>query len=532
VKIGRGDTGPDEAGEGDPLTPLPAPRRRDDIPYGFARRFGVVLLPAEPDDIQPRIALRDDADPMALIELRRHLGRAFSIVRVDAARFDAHLSEHYAMDGSAAAMAGSMDMSADELDMIAGDLPTADDLLDSADDAPAIRLINGIIAEAARQGVSDIHIEPYETGLVVRMRIDGVLRETLRMPPHVAPVVVSRIKVMARLDIAERRVPQDGRIGLTLGGKLLDVRVSTLPSRAGERVVLRILDKESAGIGLDTLGMTPLADRAFRDALGQPNGIILVTGPTGSGKTTTLYAGLRQLNDGSRNILTVEDPVEYAIDGVGQTQVNAKVGMTFAAGLRAILRQDPDTVMVGEIRDRETAEVAVQASLTGHLVLSTVHTNDAAGAITRMRDMKVEPFLLASTLRAVIAQRLVRRLCPTCRTPGPADAAAARLLGLKTGATVYSPAGCPDCGGSGYKGRIGAFEVIKIDDTVRRLINEGGDETAIAAHSFANSPDLRASARDLVLAGDTSVEEAVRITRTDMVTEAAPVPEPVGAGNA
>ena len=229
--------------------------------------------------------------------------------------------------------------------------------------------------------------------------------------------VVSRIKVMARLDIAERRLPQDGRIGLTLGGKLIDVRVSTLPSRAGERVVLRILDKDNAGIDLEMLGMSAAVKSLFRGALAEPNGIVLVTGPTGSGKTTTLYAGLKLLNDGSRNILTVEDPVEYAVDGVGQTQINPQVGLSFAAGLRAILRQDPDVVMVGEIRDRETAEIAVQAALTGHLVLSTVHTNDAVGAITRLRDMKVEPFLIASTVRAVIAQRLVRRLCPECREP-------------------------------------------------------------------------------------------------------------------
>ena len=259
-------------------------------------------------------------------------------------------------------------------------IPTAEDLLDTADDAPAIRLINGVIADAARNGVSDIHIEPYETGLVVRMRIDGVLRETLKMPAHVAPVVVSRIKVMARLDIAERRVPQDGRMGLTLGGKLLDVRVSTLPSRAGERVVLRILDKDNAGIDLEALGPDAVDVRAVAGgARRNLTGSSLVTGPTGSGKTTSLYAALRLLNDGSRNILTVEDPVEYAVDGVGQTQVNPKVGLTFAAGLRAILRQDPDVVMIGEIRDRETAEIAVQASLTGHLVLSTVHTNDGGG---------------------------------------------------------------------------------------------------------------------------------------------------------
>jgi general secretion pathway protein E len=337
------------------------------------------------------------------------------------------------------------------------------------------------------------------------------------MPPHVAPVVVSRIKVMARLDIAERRVPQDGRIGLTLGGKLLDVRVSTLPSRAGERVVLRILDKENAGIELDVLGMPADIERIFRGALAEPNGIILVTGPTGSGKTTSLYAGLRQLNDGSRNILTVEDPVEYAIDGVGQTQVNAKVGLTFAAGLRAILRQDPDVVMIGEIRDRETADIAVQASLTGHLVLSTVHTNDAVGAITRMRDMKIEPFLLASTLRAVIAQRLVRRLCPACSAPVPASDGLAALLGIEPGAIVHEGRGCDACNGSGFKGRVGVFEAIRIDDAIRRLINSGGDEEAIAAHAFSRSPNLNAAARALVRDGVTTAEEAVRISRRESV---------------
>jgi general secretion pathway protein E len=342
------------------------------------------------------------------------------------------------------------------------------------------------------------------------------------MPPHVAPVVVSRIKVMARLDIAERRIPQDGRIGLTLGGKLLDVRVSTLPSRAGERVVLRILDKDNAGIDLDGLGMPAAVHALFLDALKEPNGIILVTGPTGSGKTTSLYAGLRLLNDGSRNILTVEDPVEYAVDGVGQTQVNAKVGFSFATGLRAILRQDPDVVMVGEIRDRETADIAVQASLTGHLVLSTVHTNDAVGAITRMRDMKIEPFLLASTLRAVIAQRLVRRLCPACRTPAEAGAGGA-LLGMDGQARIYEARGCAECGQTGYKGRIGAFEAVRVDDTIRRLINEGADEAAIIAHAFRNNPDLAAAARSLVEQGVTSAEEAVRITRRDTERDVADV---------
>jgi len=499
-----------------PTIELPLPT----VPYLFARKFGVVVRPDAP------VALRDGADPRALIEVRRHLGRAFDVEVVEAAAFDRLLSDAYAMSGQATA-AAAVGMG-DELDSLAEGIPTAEDLLDTADDAPAIRLINGIIADAARNGVSDIHIEPYETGLVVRMRIDGVLRETLRMPAHVAPVVVSRVKVMARLDIAERRVPQDGRMGLALGGKLLDVRVSTLPSRAGERVVLRILDKENAGIDLEALGLTPSTYRLMQEVVAEPNGIVLVTGPTGSGKTTTLYAALRLLNDGSRNILTVEDPVEYAVDGVGQTQVNAKVGLSFAAGLRAILRQDPDVVMVGEIRDRETAEIAVQASLTGHLVLSTVHTNDAVGAITRLRDMKVEPFLIASTLRAVLAQRLVRRLCPDCRKPVAARETVAPLLGIEPEATVYVAGGCEACGGSGYRGRVGVFEAIRVDETIRRLINEGGDEAAIAAHAFARGPTLAQAAKAMVLDGGTTADEAVRVSRRDAadpVVEAVPLHE-------
>jgi len=482
------------------------------IPYAFARKHGLAVQHTDTDS-HLTVAMRSGADPKGLIEVRRYLGRPFDVAIVEAPAFDRLLSDTYAMDGQANALAAVG--VGDELDMLADGLPTAEDLLDTADDAPAIRLINGIIADAARNGVSDIHIEPYETGLIVRMRLDGVLRETLRMPPHVAPVVVSRIKVMARLDIAERRVPQDGRMGLTLGGKLLDVRVSTLPSRAGERVVLRILDKDNAGIDLDGLGMDERMYALLRDALAEPNGIILVTGPTGSGKTTSLYGALRMLNDGSRNILTVEDPVEYAVEGVGQTQVNPKVGLTFAAGLRAILRQDPDVVMVGEIRDRETAEIAVQASLTGHLVLSTVHTNDAIGAITRMRDMKVEPFLLASTLRAVIAQRLVRRLCPNCRRPVPSERGVGGLLGLEPGVIVYEPVGCAQCNHTGFKGRVGVFEAVRVDDTIRRYINEGTDETAIAAHAFARTPNLAQAAETLVRKGLTTPEEAIRVSRRD-----------------
>ncbi|MEQ1725816.1 MAG: ATPase, T2SS/T4P/T4SS family [Sphingopyxis sp.] len=482
-----------------------------DIPYAFARRHGVLLTY---DSDAPTVALRDGADPAVLIDLRRYVAREMVVERIEHSAFDALLSQRYAM-GTNAAMAGAIAVGEDSLDILASDLPTAEDLLGSADDAPAIRLINGIIADAARQGVSDIHIEPYDSALVVRMRIDGVLSEVLRMPPHVAPVLVSRIKVMARLDIAERRVPQDGRISLTLGGRMIDARVSTLPARGGERVVLRLLDSQNAGISFDQLGLTGDADSVLRAALAQPNGIILVTGPTGSGKTTTLYAALKTLNDGSRNILTVEDPVEYAVDGVGQTQVNPKVGLTFAAGLRAILRQDPDVVLVGEIRDRETADIAVQASLTGHLVLSTVHTNDAIGAITRLRDMKIEPFLIASSLRAVIAQRLVRRLCSDCRTSAPADAAIAQTLGLAPATPIARAVGCPACANSGFSGRIGVFEAIRIDDALRGMINAGADEAAMIAHAFAAAPTLAASVRALVASGETTAEEAIRIARHD-----------------
>lgn len=503
--------GTGEAGE--PMSPAGVAM---DIPYGFARDHGVLLSPEKSDP--PKLLMRSGGDPVTLLEVRRHLSRPFEIVEVDADQFDQLLSERYAMDGSAASLASTLDT--EGLDDIAGDIPSAEDLLDSADDAPTIRLINGIIAEAARQGASDIHIEPYETGLVVRMRVDGVLHEKLKMPPHVASVIVNRIKVMARLDIAERRIPQDGRISLTLGGKLLDVRVSTLPNRANERVVMRILDKDNAGISMGDLGMTDATRRIIEEALAQPNGILLVTGPTGSGKTTTLYAGLKQLNDGSRNILTVEDPVEYAVEGIGQTQVNAKVGLSFATGLRAILRQDPDVVMVGEIRDHETAEIAVQASLTGHLVLSTVHTNDAIGAITRMRDMKVEPFLLASTLRAIVAQRLVRKLCPECRTPVEVEPGLAKLLGLAPGTIIYREAGCDACNHTGFQGRIGVYEVVPVDDRIRTYINEGADEALISDHAFRSRPTLGSAAAALVEQGLTTAEEAIRISRRTNADEA------------
>ena len=496
------------------------------LPYGFAKRNGVILLDA--GDVA-LVGLREGADPAGLIEARRALGRPLKIEHMDQVTFDRHLSQVYAGDSLVAGDGDDLGLPGrgmpGGLDSLIDDMPAAADLLDTADDAPVIRLINGVIAEAVRAGASDIHLEPFENALTIRMRVDGVLREALSLNPRITPLLVSRIKVMARLDIAEKRVPQDGRIPLTLGGKTLDVRVSTLPSRGGERVVLRILDKAQADLDLNRLGMDPLVLEAFRAALAEPNGIILVTGPTGSGKTTSLYAGLTLLNDTTRNILTVEDPVEYAIDGVGQTQVNTKVGMTFAAGLRAILRQDPDVVMVGEIRDAETASIAVQAALTGHLVLTTVHTNDAAGAITRLRDMGVEPFLLASTLRLIVAQRLVRRLCEECRRPEPADVATAKLAGLAIGQTVWRPHGCARCNQTGYVGRTGLYELIRVDDRVRRLIASEAGEEAIAAIAFA-SPErggrtLSQSARELVVTGVTSVEEAVRVARQETQQDAA-----------
>ncbi|WP_119681662.1 type II secretion system ATPase GspE [Indioceanicola profundi] len=486
------------------------------LSYAFARDRGVILLDGQDGAGRALVGLADRADPLALVEVRRALGRPFAVERLSAAEFDRRLSESYAVDGLASAEL-AQDIGADgSLDALVGELPPTADLLDTDDDAPIIQLINGVIAEAVKSRSSDVHLEPYETRLAVRLRVDGVLREILELPARLAPLVISRVKVMARLDIAERRIPQDGRVSLAIGGRSIDVRVSTLPSRHGERVVLRLLDKEQAKLDVADLGMPPAVLAAYRRALAAPNGIILVTGPTGSGKTTTLYAGLATLNDGERNILTIEDPVEYALQGVGQTQVNPKVGMTFAAGLRAILRQDPDVVMVGEIRDVETAQIAVQASLTGHLVLSTVHTSSAVGAVTRLRDMGVEPFLLASSLKAILAQRLVRRLCPACKQAHPADPAEMALL-RQAGEPpmLHRPAGCSECKGTGYRGRIGLYELAVVDGELRRLIHDDAAEADLAAAAFGEGDTLLAAGLARVLAGDTALEEVLRVVRRE-----------------
>ena len=468
------------------------------LSYTFAKAQGMIVT-ALGDVAQ--VARRAGSNGLALAEVRRIAGRPLALREVADAEFDRLLQDHYARS----AYAGQ----ADELAGFGDDLPSAEDLLASDDEAPAIRLINGLIAEAARMKASDIHIEPFETVLLIRMRADGELKEMHRLPPGVAALLVSRIKVMARLDIAERRLPQDGRMDLTLGSKRLDVRVSTLPARGGERVVLRLLDKENAGIDLAALGMPAAIEQDFRAALAAPNGLVLVTGPTGSGKTTTLYAGLKLLNDGRSNILTVEDPVEYAVDGIGQTQVNPKVGLSFAAGLRAILRQDPDVVMVGEIRDAETASIAVQAALTGHLVLSSLHTNDAASAITRLRDFGVEPFLLAATLRAVVAQRLVRRLCPACAAPHAADAGTAAALGIAARSPVWQAPGCAACNHTGWQGRVGLYDIIRMTDALALRINDGATAADLAA--AAGSPGLAAIAARAVMDGLTTPAEALRI---------------------
>ncbi|HNA19838.1 MAG TPA: type II secretion system ATPase GspE, partial [Agitococcus sp.] len=402
-----------------------------------------------------------------------------------------------------------------DLESLAESVPETEDLMEQEDDAPIIRLINALLSEAIRLSASDIHIEAFEKRLSVRMRVDGMLREIVQPRRELAPLLVSRIKVMAKLDIAEKRVPQDGRISLRLAGREVDVRVSTLPANHGERVVMRLLDKQAGRLDIGHLGLQATDHKRLRDLIHKPHGIILVTGPTGSGKTTTLYASLTELNDNSRNILTVEDPIEYQLEGIGQTQVNTKVDMTFARGLRAMLRQDPDVVMVGEIRDKETAEIAVQASLTGHLVLSTLHTNTAVGAVTRLQDMGIEPFLLASSLLGVVAQRLVRVLCASCRQGVTADEEECALLGVSPqfAPTIYRPVGCEKCNFNGYRGRLGIYELVVIDDNMRRLIHSHAGEHELEAHARTMSSSIRADGIRKVLKGITTLEEVVRATR-------------------
>ena len=401
----------------------------------------------------------------------------------------------------------------DEFDLasFANTIAPTEDLLSGSDDAPIIKLINGIISQAIKERASDIHFETYQDKFVVRFRIDGILRKILTQDSRIAPIIISRIKIISRLDISERRLPQDGRVSLSLGKKDVDVRVSTLPSSYGERVVLRLLDKESSQINIDHLGLNQVVLKNLKKSLNTSEGMILVTGPTGSGKTTTLYAGLRYINDNSLNILTVEDPIEYTLEGIGQTQVNNKTGYDFARGLRSILRQDPDVVMLGEIRDEETARIAIQSSLTGHLVMSTVHTNSAVGAITRLRDMGIESFLLASSLKTIISQRLVRRLCNECKSETKVSQRAIELLGLKKGQTVFSAKGCNHCDGTGYKGRIAIAESIQISTDLKDMIHDEASEQDIHKIAFKDIQTIDQIGSELLTQGLTSPEELIRI---------------------
>ena len=487
-----------------------APVSEPHLPFSFARRFGVVVYEDEQDGALVA-ACREQPSLTTLAEIKRATKRPFAVRLVPDAEFDGLLAAVYMRDASEARQ-----MVADigdhfDLASLADSVPETEDLLDAEDDAPIVRLINAVLAEAIRESASDVHIETFEKHLQVRFRIDGVMREMVQPKRALAPLLVSRIKVMAKLDIAEKRIPQDGRIALRIGGREVDVRVSTLPTGNGERVVLRLLDKQGGALELPNLGMDPETLGRLRDVVASPHGIFLVTGPTGSGKTTTLYAAMGELNRDSVNILTIENPIEYAIAGIGQTQVNEKADLTFARGLRAILRQDPDVVMVGEIRDLETARTAVQASLTGHLVMSTVHTNTAVGAVTRLVDMGVEPFLIASSVVGVLAQRLVRVLCPSCKVEAEPNAVEQSFLGA-AGRRVFHARGCDQCGRSGFKGRTGIYELVAADDGLRELVHDRASEQAMTEYVRANSPGIAADGRAKVLAGVTSVQEVMRVS--------------------
>jgi len=488
------------------------------LPFAFAKRYSVLLSKDETGYVLHCLA---DINLESMLEVRRIIKAPFRFDVQDVASFELLLTTAYQRDSSEAQQ--MMEDIGNEVDLysLADEMTESEDLLENEDDAPIIKLINAMLSEAIKESASDIHIETFENALQIRFRVDGVLREVLKPNRKLASLLVSRIKVMAKLDIAEKRIPQDGRISLRIGGRAVDVRVSTMPTGHGERVVLRLLDKNAAQLDLEELGMTDSNRHAFSQVIEKPHGIILVTGPTGSGKSTTLYAGLTQIDEKERNILTVEDPIEFAIEGIGQTQVNTKVDMTFARGLRAILRQDPDVVMVGEIRDLETAQIAVQASLTGHLVLSTLHTNTAAGAITRMEDMGVEPFLLSSSLLGVLAQRLVRTLCPHCRESHLPDEEECTLLGISTNdlfdnqQKIYRAKGCSECNFKGYRGRTGIHELLVVDDAIRELIHNGHGEQAIEKYIRKHSASIRRDGFDKVMAGITTLEEVLRVTRED-----------------
>lgn len=487
------------------------------LPFSFARRNSVLLLSVHTGENKRSVLYTHGVTPGILAEVRRFAQVPVNFKEVDKTTFDKNLASTYQNDSEEAKL--MIEGLGDDMDLtsLADAIPETEDLMAQEDDAPIIRLINSLLSEAIKVDASDIHIETYETRLVVRFRVDGVLREIVTPKRALAPLLVSRIKVMAKLDIAEKRLPQDGRISLKVAGREVDVRVSTIPANNGERVVMRLLDKQEGRRDLSHLGMNP-GDLANMERLVKsPHGVILVTGPTGSGKSTTLYACLDTLNDSSRNILTVEDPIEYDVEGIGQTQVNVKADMTFAKGLRAILRQDPDVVMVGEIRDYETADIAVQASLTGHLVLSTIHTNTALGAITRLANMGVQPYLLTSSIVGLVAQRLIRVLCHDCKEGHePSEFERDFLnLGVNEKAILYRANGCEKCAFEGFSGRVGIYEVVAVDDKLRQMIHNGDSEMEIEHYARTQSKSIREDGREKILKGMTSVDEVLRVTMED-----------------
>ena len=487
------------------------------IPINFAKSRRILPVRVDADG-SVVLAIADPLDTASMDDVRTMLGREVVPVLARGEEIIAAINRVYERKSDQDELRELEKEEEGELSI---------DILDSTDEAPIIRWVNGLFFQAARERASDIHIEPAPTDVVVRFRIDGVLKEVRHAPRGFLPNILARIKIMAALNIAEKRLPQDGRIGLKIAGRSIDIRVSTIPTSLGERVVMRLLDKTSILLDLHDLGFEPDTFTTIDGYIRKPHGIILVAGPTGSGKTTTLYACLNRINTPDKNILTVEDPVEYDIKGIGQMQVNPKINLTFASGLRAFLRQDPDVILVGEIRDPETAAIAITASQTGHLVLSTVHTNDAAGAVTRLIEMGIQPFLLASSLMCVLAQRLVRVLCDACRQSYEPTDAELDALGLRNGGgvarawsglrpTFFRPIGCAACLTTGYRGRVAIYEILPINDEVRQLILKSSDSNAIKRSAVDHGMDtLRDAGAKKVLEGVTSVEEVMRVTRED-----------------
>lgn len=480
------------------------------LSFSFARKNQIL---AEQNKEGWTVNYSGDFKLPTFTEAQRVLGNITSVKAIGSEEFNQKLQSLYS--ANAEGLGGFNDNLDDAVDLneLVQKLDEPEDLLESEEDAPIIRLLNALFSEAIHLNASDIHVESYESRNRVRFRIDGVMKEMMTLQKHISPLLISRIKVMSKLDIAEKRIPQDGRIALRLGGRSVDLRVSTLPSAQGERVVMRLLDKQAGRLNLDSLGLPEKNASLIHKLINNSYGIILVTGPTGSGKTTSLYAILTQLNDSQRNIMTVEDPIEYNIDGINQTQINEKIDMTFARGIRAILRQDPDVVMVGEIRDTETAQISVQASLTGHLVLSTLHTNTAVGAITRLRDMGIESFLLASSLIGVVAQRLTRRLCEHCKVSYEAREEQKRVLAIPTQEKkfFYQSSGCEKCSKTGYTGRIGIYELLIVDEKMRQLIHEEASEQQMVEHARKHTLNLQQEALAYLTEGKTSFEEVIRV---------------------